>query len=149
MTLLTAPPCPYVDKVPCAREAQIPPVLSPDHSRRIRLTRARDIGDTSPPHSPPIPPPGVFMTKPDKTYKGQNYWSGTSRPYTRRDGTPITLIEWNSHCVECGRLFSLWRPAKRAKFDPNRRCEEYKRPGCRVIPILTLSDPRSPSRALR
>jgi hypothetical protein len=74
------------------------------------------------------------MTKTDRTYKGQHYWSGALRPHTRKDGTPTTLLEWKSHCAECGRLFSFWRPAKRAKFDPNGRCEEHRRPGCRVTP---------------
>jgi len=72
------------------------------------------------------------MLKPDRTFRDQQYWSGDSKPHTRRDGTPITLREWKSHCAECGRLFSFWRPTKRAKFDPNRRCEEHRRPGCRV-----------------
>ena len=78
--------------------------------------------------------PEVFMTKPTRTYKGQHYWSGTLKPHTRRDGTAMTLLEWKSHCAECGEPFSFWRPARRAKFDPNRRCDEHRRPGRRVAP---------------
>ncbi len=36
------------------------------------------------------------MTKLDKTYKGQDYWSGISKPHTRKDGSATTLLEWKS-----------------------------------------------------
>ena len=73
------------------------------------------------------------MTKPDKTYQGQPYWSGISKPHTRKDGGATTLVEWKSHCAECGEPFSFWRPVKKA-FEPNRRCQEHQRPGIRVKP---------------
>ena len=53
------------------------------------------------------------MTKPDKTYQGQPYWSGISKPHTRKDGGATTLVEWKSHCAECGEPFSFWRPVKK------------------------------------
>ena len=57
------------------------------------------------------------MTKPDRTYKGQDYWCDILKLHTRKDGTATTLLEWKSHCADCGELFSFWRPVRRAKFD--------------------------------
>ena len=49
------------------------------------------------------------MTKPDRTYKGQDYWCDILKLHTRKDGTATTLLEWKSHCADCGELFSFWR----------------------------------------
>ncbi len=46
------------------------------------------------------------MTKPEKTYKGQEYWSGTTKPHTRKDGGATTLLEWKSHCAERGEILA-------------------------------------------
>ena len=69
------------------------------------------------------------MAKPDRILNGQPYWSGTSKPHIRRDGAATTLIEWKSHCADCGAMFVFWLPARGSKFEPNRRCSQHKRPG--------------------
>lgn len=67
-----------------------------------------------------------------RTYRGQAYTVTGSFERERRDGTLATILQWTSHCPECGEPFTITTPAASAKFQPNRRCQKHKRPGHRV-----------------
>jgi hypothetical protein len=53
-------------------------------------------------------------------------------PHTRRDGTRTTLLRWRSACPQCDAPFECSTPSEATRFNPNRRCDEHKRPGQRV-----------------
>ena len=73
------------------------------------------------------------MTYPaQRTYKGQRYFRVGSFERERTNGTTATILKWSSHCAECGAVFEFTTPAASSKFEPNRRCQKHKRPGCRV-----------------
>jgi hypothetical protein len=63
---------------------------------------------------------------------GQAYTVTGTFQRQRKDGTTATVLEWTSHCAECGAPFTFTTPAASAKFQPNRRCQTHKRPGHRV-----------------
>ncbi len=63
-----------------------------------------------------------------KDYKDQKYLCTAVSPYTRRDGTQSALLVWESQCAECGEVFTFKTP-NGEKFEPNRRCQEHRRPG--------------------
>ena len=67
-----------------------------------------------------------------REYRGQAYTMAGRIEHQRQDGTMTTLLQWESHCAECGALFTFKTPAASAKFEPNRRCQDHKRPGHRV-----------------
>lgn len=69
-----------------------------------------------------------------RTYLGQRYEIVDAFERDRRDGSVATILHWQSHCAECGEPFGFTTPAASAKFQPNRRCQKHKRPGCRVNP---------------
>jgi hypothetical protein len=69
-----------------------------------------------------------------RIYDGQSYYLMRSEPYTRLDGGKITLSVWKSDCPVCCAPFEFRTPAKKSKFQPNRRCSKHKRPGSRVNP---------------
>ncbi len=63
-----------------------------------------------------------------KEHKRQKYVCTAVSPYTRRDGTQSALLVWESRCAECGEVFTFKTP-NGEKFEPNRRCQEHRRPG--------------------
>jgi hypothetical protein len=64
-----------------------------------------------------------------RIYKGQSYALVETIPHRRRDGTETTLSRWRSNCATCGAEFTFTSPTHRAKFEPNRRCEQHRQPG--------------------
>ncbi|WP_165938445.1 hypothetical protein [Parafrankia sp. BMG5.11] len=76
------------------------------------------------------PEPDLF---PDaRIYRGQVYRPICTRPHLCRDGRQTLLAVWESHCVQCGAPFTLTTPLHAGKFQPNRRCQQHKRPGSTV-----------------
>jgi hypothetical protein len=73
--------------------------------------------------------PGMGTTR---DYRGQAYTVTGSFQRERKDGSTATVLEWTSHCAECGAPVTFTPPAASAKFQPNRRCLKHKRPGHRV-----------------
>jgi hypothetical protein len=67
-----------------------------------------------------------------RTHKGQIYVYDRTEPHTRIDGSSTFLTVWKSHCAECGEPFEFRTTASARRFQPNRRCQKHKRPGCRV-----------------
>jgi hypothetical protein len=67
-----------------------------------------------------------------REYRGQTYTMEGRFEHQRRDGSMTTVLQWVSHCAECGAPFTFTTPAASAKFEPNRRCQKHKRPGHRV-----------------
>lgn len=73
------------------------------------------------------------MPEPEvREHKGQRYTVTGSFERERRDGTTAIILQWTSHCADCGKAFTFTSPAASAKFAPNRRCQKHKRPGHRV-----------------
>ena len=71
------------------------------------------------------------MTK-QREYKGQRYVAIAQFPHIRTDGTETALTRWVSNCAGCGERFLFTTPAFATKFQPNRRCQRCKQPGCRA-----------------
>ncbi len=63
-----------------------------------------------------------------RDHKAQKYLCTAVSPYTRRDGTQSALLVWESRCAECDEVFTFKTP-NGEKFEPNRRCQEHRRPG--------------------
>jgi hypothetical protein len=63
-------------------------------------------------------------------YKGQPYVLLRRRPYTRQDGNPTTLADWQSQCPRCGQTFEQTTSMRLRWL--NRRCSTCKQPGIRV-----------------
>ena len=67
-----------------------------------------------------------------KVYLGQQYVAIAMQPYLRKDGAIAEIVTWQSRCPVCGQTFTFELSARTSKFQPNRRCQKHKRPGCRV-----------------
>lgn len=67
-----------------------------------------------------------------RMHEGQRFWVASTSTYRRPDGSLAVMLRWASTCVQCGEQFEFTAPASAAKFQPNRRCQKHKRPGCRV-----------------
>lgn len=66
--------------------------------------------------------------------RGQRYVCTGWLPHV---GNELTiLLEWASHCADCGRPFAVLTSAFTHKFEPNRRCAEHKAPGRRAAQWL-------------
>jgi hypothetical protein len=63
--------------------------------------------------------------------KGQPFTLTTVRPYTRADGEPSQLLEWEAPCWECGEPFTTSNTLEGSSW-LNRRCQVHRRPGARV-----------------
>jgi hypothetical protein len=73
--------------------------------------------------------PGIGTAR---DHRRQAYIATGSFQRERKDGSTATVLEWTSHCADCGASFSFTAPAASTKFEPNRRCQKHKRPGHRV-----------------
>lgn len=63
-------------------------------------------------------------------YRGQMYRPLCCRPYLKRDGTEVVLVDWQTDCPECGDGFVCSTTAVfRA---PNRRCIACRKRGRKV-----------------
>jgi hypothetical protein len=67
-----------------------------------------------------------------RTFKGQTYVYDRTEPHTRIDGSRTFLSVWISTCADCGDTFEFRTTTSARRFQPNRRCQKHKRPGCRV-----------------
>lgn len=67
-----------------------------------------------------------------RMHQGQRFWVGNTSMYQRPDGSLGVMLVWASQCTDCGEQFEFTAPAASTKFEPNRRCQKHKRPGCRV-----------------
>lgn len=67
-----------------------------------------------------------------REYMGQRYWVADTFMHARKNGSLAVVLVWASHCAECGEEFRCSTPAAAKKWQPNRRCQKHKRPGCRV-----------------
>jgi hypothetical protein len=67
-----------------------------------------------------------------RDHRGQAYVVTGSLERQRKDRSTATVLEWTSHCADCGAPFTFTTPAASGKFEPNRRCQKHKRPGHRV-----------------
>lgn len=65
--------------------------------------------------------------------KGQRYEMLGLKTHVRKDGVPIYLVRWRSHCAECNKPFEFTFTINEWKY-PNRRCQTHKNPGKRVQP---------------
>lgn len=61
---------------------------------------------------------------------GQIYTPIRTLPYTRKDESPTTLIEWATSCAGCGDPIRV-RTSLRFEW-PSRRCTACKAPGAAV-----------------
>ena len=71
----------------------------------------------------------------ERHHKGQTYVEIEQVPHVCRDGRETTLTRWLSWCATCGEPFTFTSPTMRSRFEPNRRCGQHKRPGCRVASL--------------
>lgn len=67
-----------------------------------------------------------------RVYDEQVYTAVAVVPHECVDGRLTTLTKWRSACATCGDPFVTITPTRASKFQPNRRCQRCKRPGCRV-----------------
>lgn len=65
-------------------------------------------------------------------YRDQRYVLFEIRDHARADGSSTQLAVWISRCADCGGVFETITPAQSSRFQPNRRCQQHKRPGRRV-----------------
>jgi hypothetical protein len=74
----------------------------------------------------------MSFERPDRIHHGQPYWRAGHRNHTTRDGRETILDVWRSFCAECGEPFHSAQPSGSERFEPARRCETHRKPGCRV-----------------
>jgi hypothetical protein len=52
-------------------------------------------------------------------------------PYTRRDGSASSLVEWGADCVECGLQFTQKTGGTMMPCTATKRCKEHRKPRVR------------------
>lgn len=67
-----------------------------------------------------------------RNHRGQLYTVSGHSVRKRADGSDALILTRTAPCAECGAPFDITTPAASLKFEPNRRCQEHSRPGCRV-----------------
>lgn len=67
-----------------------------------------------------------------RMHKGQRYFVADTFTRQRAGGTLAVVLVWASNCADCGAKFEFSTPAASSKWEPNRRCDQHKRPGVRV-----------------
>ena len=72
----------------------------------------------------------------DQMFRGQKYTYCGVTPYIKADGTETLLLEWSSHCAECGASFKVLTTGRAGEpiREPSRRCAEHRKRGVRVSP---------------
>ena len=78
----------------------------------------------------PCPPASGAGHAVARVHQGQEYREAGVRVHRKPDGSETLVTEWDTNCSDCGREFRLFTAP--SKFEPNRRCQECKRPGVRV-----------------
>ena len=58
---------------------------------------------------------------------GQHYRLIDAKPYTRKDGTPSTLLTWEAYCCECGAHFQAKSGLRHKAL--YRRCQCHRTAG--------------------
>lgn len=77
--------------------------------------------------SPPPFPAGM-----EWVFSGQRYRPLGVRDHVKFDGNAAKLIDWQTTCPGCGKIFTL---STGLSFNwPTRRCQDCKRPGVKVKP---------------
>lgn len=67
------------------------------------------------------PRPGTILQIDDQAYELRE-----ARPASRNDGSPTTLLDWETLCPACGDSFTVTTGLKAKGV--NRRCPDCKRP---------------------
>jgi len=63
----------------------------------------------------------------ERKHRGQRYRFCGTVPHRKADGSVTTLDEWETDCADCGAAFRL---RTTAKWEPTKRCEAHRKPGC-------------------